>query len=454
MNEKWKRLLAEAKAALKIARDLAEKADHDGREMTADEKASFDQQIKIAEEKKSAADAVKSDLDVLAKAKDMFKDIDMIADLDAQGEDPVREIMGKTLGAQVVNSPQFKQLLDGFRMGDGSVKIGEKSRVQSDPISIKSLVHYLTKSLFIGGDPSSAGAFVVPEQSGIVEMLGRRPLTLRDLVSVRRTGSDAVEYVRQTAHTNAAAPVAEATSSAAPTATADLDTGAVTFTPDPNGGYKPEGSWAFERDTTNVKTIAEWVPATKRSLADVAALEGLINDELMRDLAETEENQMLLGDGTGENLLGILSTSGIQTLAVTATSDATKFASLRHAKTLCRTVGRVNASAILVNPEQGEWIDVARDKNDRFYGGGPFGSSPSGIWGTRVVESEAIPAGTALMGDFSKAVLWDREQSTVSVTDSHADFFIRNLVAILAEERVAFAVTRPTAFVKITGFNA
>jgi hypothetical protein len=33
------------------------------------------------------------------------------------------------------------------------------------------------------------------------------------------------------------------------------------------------------------------------------------------------------------------------------------------------------------------------------------------------------------------------------MTDSHADFFIRNMVAILAEERIAFGVTRPTAFV-------
>ncbi|WP_157533545.1 phage major capsid family protein, partial [Nocardia otitidiscaviarum] len=37
----------------------------------------------------------------------------------------------------------------------------------------------------------------------------------------------------------------------------------------------------------------------------------------------------------------------------------------------------------------------------------------------------------------------------VTMTDSHADFFIRNMVAILAEERLAFAVTRPSAFVKV-----
>ena len=64
-------------------------------------------------------------------------------------------------------------------------------------------------------------------------------------------------------------------------------------------------------------------------------------------------------------------------------------------------------------------------------------------------ESESQASGTGLLGDFSKAVLWDREQTTVTMTDSHADFFVRNLVAVLAEERVAFGVVRPTAFVSL-----
>ena len=54
------------------------------------------------------------------------------------------------------------------------------------------------------------------------------------------------------------------------------------------GGYKPEGAWAFAVVTAVVKTIAEWVPVTKRALADVAQLEGLINDELSADIAATE----------------------------------------------------------------------------------------------------------------------------------------------------------------------
>ena len=154
----------------------------------------------------------------------------------------------------------------------------------------------------------------------------------------------------------------------------------------------------------------------------------------------------------GENLTGILNTSGIQTTAAVTTNDATWFASFRTAIRLARTVGRVQPTAIVVNPTQGEKIDTAKDTQNRFYGPGPFTEFTNRpLWGVPVIESEAITAGTALVGDFSKAVLWDREQATVTMTDSHADFFIRNLVAILAEERAAFAVTRPTAFVTVTG---
>jgi HK97 family phage major capsid protein len=245
--------------------------------------------------------------------------------------------------------------------------------------------------------------------------------------------------VRQTSHTNAAAPVPEATSAGV---IGDGTNGTVTATA---GGRKPEGSWAFERDSATVKTIAEWVPVTKRALADVAALEGLINDELRADLAEREEDQMVSGNGSGENLEGILSTSGLQNQAYATDM----FTTVRKSLTKVRTVGRAVPNGVGMNPLDVETVDLAREDGatGAYFGGGPFFMGPRTLWGYPIVESEAIPAGTAIVGDWRKAVLWDREQSTVTMTDSHADFFIRNLVAVLGEERVAFAVTRPSAFV-------
>lgn len=431
---KLKMLQDAARAAAKSATDIAAKADAEGRSLTDAERTDYTTAMAKGRDLLEQIKTAKADAEILDQAKALAGEIGPAAVEDLEGqkgaEGSLRRV--KNLGLEVVNSAQFKAAMAPFAGRESGVP--ERAKFSTDPIQVK--------SLFVGGSATSAGAFVTPEQSGIIEMLGRRPLTIRDFISIRRTASDTIEYVRQVSHTNAAAPVAEATSSAAPTAPGT----AGALVNDPNGGYKPEGSWAFEKKTTNVKTIAEWVPATKRALADAAQLEGLINDELRSDIAEAEENQILTGNGTGENLTGILSTSGIQTQAF----DTDIFVSVRKALTKARTVGRVVPNAIALNPVDVETIDLARESGTtgRFHSGGPFALGPRTLWGVPILETEGIAAGEGIVGDFSKAVLWDREQTTISVTDSHADFFIRNLVAILAEERVAFGVTRPTAFVR------
>lgn len=437
---KHQRLLGEAAVAAKAAREIAEKADVENREMTTDERADFDAKFAEATEKKAAADVAKKDADIMAQARELADLVGdapeaMKSDLDAQLRDVTREQVTRTLGKAIVTSDEFKAAMAPFKGGH----IPQGTPFRTNPIPVKSFIR--SKSLFTGGSDTSAGAFVVAEQTGIVEMLGRREFRLRDLVSVRTTSSDTVEYVEQTSHTNNAAAVAEATSSALP----DVNAGGTALENPAGGGYKPEGAWAFARRTATVKTIAEWVPATKRSLADAGQLEGLINDELRKDIEEEEDSQILTGDGTGENLTGILETSGIQTQAFS--TDV--FESVRKGITKARKIGRVNPNGIVMNPEDVEMVDLAKDLEGRYRGAGPFAMGPRTLWGLPIVESEEVPAKTALLGDFSKAVLWDREQTTVTMTDSHADFFIRNLVAILAEERVAFAVTRPKAFVEV-----
>lgn len=282
-------------------------------------------------------------------------------------------------------------------------------------------------NLITGTDDDSAGAFVVPDQSGIYETLGRRPLTLRDIISVRTTASDLIEYVRMTSRTNNAAPVAEATSEAG------------------SSGYKPMSDMEFDRLTAAVKTIANWVPATKRSLSDAGQMRGIINQELLQNLEEELEDQILNGSGVGENMEGLDTVSGTQDQAWSTNILTTT----RKARTLTRTVGRVVPTAYLLNPTDWETIDLLQDNEARYYFGGPSVLGNPRLWGLPVVESEAQTVGFGWVGDFRKIVLWDREQATIQVSDSHQDFFVRNLVAILAEMRAALGITRPSAFVEM-----
>ena len=94
-------------------------------------------------------------------------------------------------------------------------------------------------------------------------------------------------------------------------------------------------------------------------------------------------------------------------------------------------------------------MDLLQDSNNRYYWQGPRGTGPEQLWGVPVVQCQSLTQGTGYLGNWRKMVLWDREQATITVSDSHEDFFIRNMVAILCELRAALGVIRPSAFVEI-----
>ena len=117
--------------------------------------------------------------------------------------------------------------------------------------------------------------------------------------------------------------------------------------------------------------------------------------------------------------------------------------------------------AIVINPVDYQNIRLRKDSNGQYYGGGfitaPYGNGglieqPS-IWGLRTVVTSAVSAGTCYVGAFKMGASIVRKNNgvVVDIAKQNEDDFIKNLITILIEERLALAVRRPAAFVKITG---
>jgi HK97 family phage major capsid protein len=430
---KIEQLTEELKHHLVAAQAIAAKADDESRDFTADERSLITEHMEKAKTARQGLEQAKGDSAVRDAIADLGEGIGVAEK--SERRTPSGLILPdakSSIGETFVKSAEYAALLASAPNG----QFGQKQRVQSMPAGYKTLV--------TGLSDTSAGAFVTNDYRGLQVMTDafQRPLRLRDVVTNGTTTSDTVEYVRMTSITNNAAPVAEATSSAAPTAPESA--GALVNVA--GGGYKPESALAAAKVTTPVRTIAHWIPVTKRALSDAAQIRTLIDAFLRYGLEEELEDQMISGDGTGENFDGLGNVSGVQAQAW----DTNALTTTRKAKTKVRTVGRSVANAYLLNPADLETIDLLQDNEARFYFGGPSGSGSAGtLWGVPVIETEAVTAGTGYVGDFRKAILWDREQASISVTDSHADFFVRNLVAILAEMRAAFGIIQPNAFVEI-----
>lgn len=427
MSTKTQSKTEKLKAILTEVRDIAKAATDEGRDFTAEERQAIELKMNTANElKKDAA---------LEKAiEDFAGDIEAIEDgkkaTALGGSVPILN-RGKTLGTAF--GEHIGDYVKSISTGEGH--IGKDARVHSPAMGIPGGLKAYgyregsgprggAKALITGLSDTSGGALVQEDYRGVLdEGAYARELTVLDVLTRGNTTSDLVTFVREDTFTNNAAVVAEHT---------DVGTGTV----------KPQSDFTLEKDSAEVKTIAHWVAVTKQALSDAAQIRTIIDNFLEYGLLEELEDQVLTGDGTGDNFTGLLNTTGVQTIAWS--NDLLRTA--RLAKAAVRVNGRARATAYVFHPNDAAELDLLKDDNGRYYFDGPAADGVQSLWRLPVVESEAMPEGTALVGDMRRAIVWDREQAGIVATDSHADFFVRNIVAILAELRAAFAVIRPAAF--------
>lgn len=272
---------------------------------------------------------------------------------------------------------------------------------------------------------------------------------IRDLFPVVGTTSNLIDYFRVLGfggtrgiggHTSSARPVAERT------AADGVSAGNAVF------GLKPQSSLTFESAQAPVRTIAHYEVAHRNVLADEPQLQGTINNELLYGLRIAEDAQLLSGDGTGENLLGILNTPGVQVYN-RGTTDAgeTRIDALRRAATRA-ALAFYEPTGYVLHPFDWEAVELTKTTEGSYILATNVAiGAEARIWRQPVVSTPAMTQGTYLTGAWGLgATLYDREIGNIRIAEQHSDFFIRNAVAILAEERIALAVKRPEAFVKGT----
>lgn len=417
---------ARLKALLGEIRDIAKAADEAGRDFTADERT-------LIEEKMNAANNLKGDVKLESAIAEFAGDIELIEDgkkASALGGPLPKLSKGMTLGTAF--GEHIGDYVKSISTGDGH--IGKDSRVHTPAMGLPGGLKAYgykdgtgprgAKALITGASDTSAGALVQEDFRGVLDSGSyARDLTVLDVITRGTTTSDLVTFVREDTLDNQAAVVPEHTDVA-------------------SGVTKPQSSITLEKASAEVKTVAHWTAVTKQALSDASQIRTIIDNFLEYGLLEELEDQVLAGDGTGDNFTGLLNTSGVQTIAW----DTDLLRTARLAKAAVRVNGRARATAYMFHPNDAAELDLLKDDNGGYYFGGPGVDGANPLWRLPVVESEAMPEGTAVVGDFRRAVIWDREQAGIVATDSHADFFVRNIIAILAELRAAFAVIRPAAF--------
>lgn len=353
--------------------------------------------IKMAEGQKDQID------DLMTKQNAARAELDELLQKMARRGGAGEKSSPETAGYGFIESPEYKSFVEG----------GERLRTgQSVRVNVKQITS-LT---------ASGGTLIAPDRrEGIIE-IPQRPLRVRDLLAPGRTASNLIQYFRETLFTNNAAPVAETT-------------------------LKPESNLTFEQRDAKVIKLAHWIKASTEILDDAPALQSTIDQRLRYGLDYVEDLQLLMGSGTGNNLAGIYTTAQAYA-APFAVTGATAIDILRLAF-LQGELALLPADAAVLHPSSWARIELTKDTQGRYIIGNPQGGLQPTLWGRRIVTTLAMPDQQFLAGNFRQsAQIFDREDANVVVSTENSDDFVKNMVTIMAEERLALADYRPEARIK------
>jgi HK97 family phage major capsid protein len=279
----------------------------------------------------------------------------------------------------------------------------------------------------VGHAVADVGALVPPDERRFPPVpIPVRSVRVTELIQTTTTDSDRIDYVEEILRTDAAAETAA-------------------------GDLAPEASYDYENRQALVKDITHFTPAHKRNLADEGQIRGLLEGRLASGVERRFETQVVNGDGLGDNLTGILNTNNIGSIARDALNNERRLEALHRGITIVRLALFAEPDAIGLHPSDYEQVVFERDDNGAYLLGPASQQTSRTVWGFPAVITSAFLENTGLVGNYREgAIAWIRSGTAISASDSHADFFRRRQVALLAEMRAAFAAWQPRAFCEVT----
>ncbi len=309
-------------------------------------------------------------------------------------------------GAEFIKSEQYKALQEG-RQTSGRIEL---------------------KAAIINTTGQNQPLVPADRVQGIVTEPNRM-LRVRDVLAVTPTSSNLIEFAKENVFTNNAGPQIGGSPEAFENVT------------------KPESGITFTLETEAVQTLAHWIPASKQVIADSPQLQSYISGRLTYGLKLYEETQLLTGTGANGQLNGLITQA---TAWTNESPNITNELDIIRSAIKQAQLSNYNPTNVVLNPQ--DWYDIdirkAGSGDDRYVIGNPAAMLGPRLWGLPVIVSNSIAAGTFLLGSFDMgAEIKDRQQSAVEVSRENSDNFVKNMITILAEERLALVVYRPTAFI-------
>jgi HK97 family phage major capsid protein len=247
---------------------------------------------------------------------------------------------------------------------------------------------------------------------------------VRQLVPQGTTTAGAIAYVAETSFTNNAAPVAE-------------------------GAAKAKSDKVFTNVTQPVETIAHYFKVSRQSYEDLPGLAALIEANGIYGVKLMEDQQLLNGSGTPPFLRGFMTVATAAPVPGTAAAGFNVIDAVGAAVFDLASKGFMADGTVLNGADWGAMAMLKNSQGMYMFANPIAYGAAANLWGTRLVFSSKMAAGSFLVGAFQgNSLLLDREEVNVRVAEQSEDDFIKNMVTVLVEERLALLIFNAAAFEK------
>lgn len=260
-----------------------------------------------------------------------------------------------------------------------------------------------------------------PEQRGFVTEV-TRPLRLLDALPSRPTSRDSVQFVQLNSTGEAAEQERE-------------------------GDEKAEIDVEGTPKSANIATVAAHTTASRQVIGDHPALQAAIDLMVRSKLLARLEHQLVNGPGGEGKIDGLLNqaTIFIPTIGTTP-ADIIGESLTRQAE------NGYLPNLVVMNPMDWFRLQITKKNatDEEYVFGSPTMPLAPSLWNSRIVTTPSIAEGEAMTIDTSFVTVLDREAPSVLLSNSHKDYFTRNLLLILGELRAGLEVLDTLAIYKMS----
>ncbi|NNM94915.1 MAG: phage major capsid protein [Bacteroidia bacterium] len=252
-----------------------------------------------------------------------------------------------------------------------------------------------------------------------------RKVHIRQFINTTATDSNQILYNLETGSNDGTATTAEGTSAA-------------------------QSDFTITGTEVLVRKLNTYLTISKEMMEDADFVDNYINTRIVGRLLQTEDNQILYGNNTAPNLMGLKNQASYYYnyySGPSAIPSINYFDILSGAVTQGR-VGNYVPNYIFVHPADYNTMVTSRDSYGRYQFPNFLFGQPALVNEAQVIANTAVNQGDFFAGDFNLgATLAYRDEINVTFSNQHVDNFVKGFITVLVEERVALVVYRPTAFV-------